>query len=461
MSLKVTMIGTGYVGLVTGACLAEIGHDVICVDTDRRKIDMLMAGKMPIYEPGLEEIVLRNASRGRLRFSTDGAASVRGRDVVCLAVGTPSEKTTGRADLRYVLASAAEVAKNVDRFTVLVTKSTVPVGTNRRIARAVAEHVAEPGRMVVVSSPEFLREGAAIADFMEPDRIVVGSEDAEASAVMRRLYAPLVNGRSRLMFTGLETAELIKYAANGFLAVKVSFINEVADLCEEVGADVTEVAEGIGLDSRIGAAYLRAGPGWGGSCFPKDTRAFHMTAQDAGTPVRIISAAIEANEARKAAMSRRIIRACGGSVAGKRIGVLGLTFKGQTDDMRESPSLAILPALAAAGATVVAYDPAQPHEAATLLPDVTLVGSALDAATDADALIVMTDWKVFATLDLAALAAAMRERVLIDLRNMFAPAVVQAAGFTQHVPIGSKPRVTERRQTERAGAATSPKRAAE
>jgi UDPglucose 6-dehydrogenase len=443
MSLKVTMVGTGYVGLVTGACFAEIGHDVICVDTDRRKIDMLLAGKMPIYEPGLDQLVMRNAAAGRLRFSTDGAESVKGRDAVFLAVGTPSEKTTGRADLRYVFAAATEVASNIDQFTVLVTKSTVPVGTNRRIADAIRERISGKAKIAVASNPEFLREGAAIADFMEPDRVVVGSDDPEAIDVMRRLYSPL---DAPFMVTGLETAELIKYAANGFLAVKVSFINEVADLCEQVGAQVGEVAQGIGLDKRIGGSFLRAGPGWGGSCFPKDTRAFHMTAQDAGVPVRIIEAAIESNEARKSAMARRIIQACGGSVSGKKIGVLGLTFKGQTDDMRESPSLAILPVLIEHGAKVVAYDPANPGEAAELLPDVELATSPLDAAQGADALVVMTDWKLFATFDLAKLAAAMKHKTLVDLRNMYAPAEVANAGFTQHYPIGSAPRQKDRRR---------------
>jgi UDPglucose 6-dehydrogenase len=443
MSLKVTIIGTGYVGLVTGACLAEIGHDVICVETDRRKIDVLLEGKIPIYEPGLDQIVMRNVALGRLRFSTDGAADVKGRDAVFLAVGTPSEKATGRADLRYVFAAAAEVARNIDRFTVLVTKSTVPVGTNRRIAAAVRDHVSGGARIAVASNPEFLREGAAVADFMEPDRVVVGSDDPDAVEVMRRLYAPL---GATFLKTALETAELIKYAANGFLAVKVSFINEVADLCEQVGADVGEVAHGIGLDKRIGAAFLRPGPGWGGSCLPKDTRAFRMAAQDAGVPVRIIEAAIESNETRKSGMARRIIRACGGSVAGKKVAVLGLTFKGQTDDMRESPSLAILPVLVDQGARVVAYDPSNPATAAELLPEVEMAASAREAAEGADILVVMTDWKIFAALDLSAIAAVMKRRIMFDFRNMFEPADVIAAGFAQYIPVGGAPLAAGRRR---------------
>lgn len=308
MTLKTTIIGTGYVGLVTGACFAELGHDVICVDKDHRKISKLLSGQIPIYEPGLQELVAHNVAAGRLRFSLDVGASVKGRDAIFLAVGTPSDQATGRADLRQVYAASAEVAEHVDQFTVLVTKSTVPVGTNRKVQAIVATKTTGAGRIAVASNPEFLREGAAIADFMKPNRIVVGTEDKDVATIMQLLYAPLIDADAPFIVTGLETAELIKYAANGFLAVKVSFINEVADLCERLGADVGEVAHGIGLDRRIGPSFLKAGPGWGGSCFPKDTQAFHMTAQDAGVPARIIEAAIEANNSRKMAMARRIIR---------------------------------------------------------------------------------------------------------------------------------------------------------
>jgi len=438
MAVRIAMIGTGYVGLVTGACFAELGHDVTCVDADPGRIARIQRGEMPFYEPDLEALVARNVAAGRLRFSTDTAASVRGREAVFIAVGTPSEGDTGRADLRHVFAAAGEVAAAIDTFTVVVTKSTVPVGTNRRVADRLREVLGDSARFAVASNPEFLREGAAIRDFMEPDRVIVGAEDDRAFAVMARVYAPMA-ASLRLLRTNIETAEVVKYAANGFLAVKVGFINEIADLCEATGADVRQVAAGLGLDHRIGAAFLRTGPGWGGSCLPKDTRALAATAEDAGVASRIVSAAIAANSARKAAMVERIRRAAGGTLAGRRIGVLGVTFKGQTDDMRESPSLDILPPLVAEGAELVAYDPGEPPEAPRLLPGVTLVASAAAAATDAELLVVLTDWQSFAALDLGALARAMRTPHMLDLRNLFDGQDVLAAGFARYEGLGATP----------------------
>lgn len=436
MSVKITMIGVGYVGLVTGACFAELGHDVICVDKNAAKIKTIMEGGLPIYEPGLDQLVQRNVAAGRLRFTTDTPASVRGRDAVFIAVGTPSEKSTGRADLRYVLAAAAEVGANIEGFTVVVTKSTVPVGTNAMVAKVVLRHIGPNGAFAVASNPEFLREGAAITDFMEPDRIVVGCADKRAIKLMKRIYVPLSARNTPVVVTDVQTAEMIKYAANAFLAVKVSFINEIANLCEALDANVTDVAVGIGLDKRIGASFLRPGPGWGGSCFPKDTLALLTTAQDAKVEARIVEAALTANTRRKHDMVARVVSACGGSVAGKTIGVLGLTFKGQTDDMRDSPSLVILPELAAAGARVIAFDPSNPREAPHLLPEVALAATAEGAARDADALVVMTDWMVFKAYDLSNLADIMREPVMIDLRNLFDRETALSSGFTRYLGIG-------------------------
>ncbi|MGA0533604.1 UDP-glucose dehydrogenase family protein [Hansschlegelia sp. KR7-227] len=435
MSVKITIIGTGYVGLVSGACFAELGHDVICVDADQRKIDMIAEGRMPIYEPALDQLVARNVELGRLRFSNSTKDSVKGRDAVFIAVGTPSDGA-GRADLRFVFAAAMEVANAIDQFTVIVTKSTVPVGTNHQVYSRVLERLGHPDAFAVASNPEFLREGAAIQDFMEPDRVVIGCENDRAKAVMERIYAPLTVKGSRLVATNIETAEMIKYAANAFLAIKVSFINEVADLCEVINANVNDVALGIGLDHRIGAAFLKTGPGWGGSCFPKDTRALLMTARDAGMPATIVQSAIEANVSRKKSMVERVRRMCGGSVAGKKIAVLGVTFKGQTDDMRESPSLDILPPLVLEGAVVEAYDPSNPHDAAALLPEVTMAESAIAAATDADLIVVLTEWMIFTTIDLAELASVMRTPALLDLRNLFDRGKAEAAGFTRYVSLG-------------------------
>lgn len=438
MSVKITMLGTGYVGLVTGACLAELGHNVICVDKDERKIANLLLGKMPIFEPGLDELVARQTAQKRLSFSTDVAASVKGRDAIFIAVGTPSNEDTGRADLKYVEAAAKEVGGAIDRFTVVVTKSTVPVGTNRLVADILRQNVKAPGDCAVASNPEFLREGAAITDFMEPDRIVVGCENSEALKIMRRIYAPLSAQNTPFVETDIETAEMIKYAANAFLAVKVSFINEISDLCEAVGADVSGVAQGIGLDKRIGSSFLRAGPGWGGSCFPKDTRALEMVAQDVNLPLKIVGAAMQANTDRKRDMAARIVKLCGGNISGKKLAVLGLTFKGQTDDMRESPSLDILPLLVEAGAHVRAYDPSNPHGVDEMLPGVELFPSPDAAAADSEALIVLTDWMVFKSYDLSELAAVMRNPVMIDLRNLFDRQKAMEAGFTNYFSLGSR-----------------------
>ena len=437
MSVKIAMIGTGYVGLVTGACFAELGHDVICVDTDQSKIDMIAAGKLPIYEPGLDELVGRNVEHGRLRFSTSARDSIGDRQAVFIAVGTPSEKDTGRADLRYVFSAATDVAKAIGGFTVVITKSTVPVGTNHKVHNKILEYLADPSRFAVASNPEFLREGAAIRDFMEPDRIVVGCEDERALDVMKRIYAPLTSREGPFVATNIETAEMIKYAANAFLAIKVSFINEVADLCEVIGAEVRDVATGIGLDHRIGASFLRTGPGWGGSCFPKDTRALLMTARDVGVPSRIVESAIEANDRRKESMVERVRLLCNGDLQGKKIGVLGVTFKGQTDDMRESPSLDILPRLVGLGAKVVAFDPSDPREAPILLPDVTMVPSAVEAAAGADVLVVLTDWMSFKALDLTPIASAMNRPAMLDLRNLFDREKAAAAGFETYLSLGS------------------------
>lgn len=436
MSVRVTMIGTGYVGLVTGACFADLGHDVICVDKDERKIEMIGNGKLPIYEPGLDELVQRNVEAGRLRFSTDVANSVKGREAVFIAVGTPSEKGTGRADLKYVFGAATEIAQHIDGLTVIVTKSTVPVGTNRRVHQKMSEVLGDDKLFAVASNPEFLREGAAIHDFMQPDRIVIGFEDKRSRDVMGRVYAPLTGREVPLVETNIETAETIKYAANAFLAIKVSFINEVSDLCEVIGADVRQVARGIGLDKRIGQTFLGTGPGWGGSCFPKDTRALLSTAKDVGMPCKIVEAAILANTNRKATMIARVKQLLGDKLAGKRIGVLGVTFKGQTDDMRESPSLDILPPLVEAGATVTAFDPSNPHEAPLLLPSVGMAGSAADALKDADLVIVMTEWMIFKSYDLKKLASAMHQPRMLDLRNLFDRDDVLAAGFTEYHGLG-------------------------
>jgi UDPglucose 6-dehydrogenase len=434
--MKIAMIGAGYVGLVSGACFAEFGVDVCLMDLDASKIEALRAGRIPIFEPGLDKLVADNAREGRLSFTTDLAEAVSGADAVFLAVGTPSRRGDGHADLTYVFAAAEQVARAAKGPLVLVTKSTVPVGTGRKIKKLVSE--ARPDvEISVASNPEFLREGAAIGDFMRPDRVVIGVEEGapgeRAANVLRRLYRPLYLIETPIVQTAIETAEVIKYAANAFLAMKISFINEVSDLCEKAGADVQEVARGIGLDGRIGRKFLHAGPGYGGSCFPKDTLAFAKTGQDFGAPQTLIETTIRVNDDRKKAMAERVIAACGGNVAGKTVAVLGLTFKPETDDMRDAPSLDVVPRLVEAGATVRAFDPEGMGHAKPLLPaQVHYATGALDAAKGADALVLLTEWNEFRALAPEKLAGAMKGRVLLDLRNVYDPPAMRAAGFDYH-----------------------------
>jgi UDPglucose 6-dehydrogenase len=431
--MRVAMIGTGYVGLVSGACFADFGHDVVCIDKDAGKIERLEAGIMPIFEPGLELLVASNVKAGRLRFATEAGEAVAAADAVFIAVGTPSRRGDGHADLSYVYAVAEEIAGLVDGFTVVVTKSTVPVGTGDEIEAIIKQRRPEAD-VAVVSNPEFLREGAAINDFKRPDRVVVGIEDERARAVMTELYRPLNLNETPILFTGRRTSELTKYAANAFLAMKITFINEVADLCEALGADVQQVARGIGLDNRIGSKFLHAGPGYGGSCFPKDTIALVRTAADAGSPIRLVETTVAVNDARKKAMAAKVIKAMGGDVSGKTIGILGLTFKPNTDDMRDAPSLDIIPALIAKGARIQAYDP-EGHEAKALLPDIDLKTGAYEAATGADALVILTEWDQFRALDLDRVKSLMTGSALIDLRNVYRPAELKGRGF-QYTSIG-------------------------
>ncbi|MBB2962406.1 UDP-glucose/GDP-mannose dehydrogenase family protein [Methylobacterium sp. R2-1] len=426
--MRIAMIGSGYVGLVSGACLADFGHEVVCVDKDPAKIAALNEGRMPIYEPGLDTLVAENVRQKRLGFSTDLKPAVANAQAVFIAVGTPSRRGDGFADLSYVYAAAREIAQALTGYAVVVTKSTVPVGTGDEVERILRE--ARPDLEVgVASNPEFLREGAAIGDFKRPDRIVIGAEDARAAAVMQEVYRPLYLNAAPILLTGRRTAELTKYAANAFLATKITFINEIADLCEQVGANVQEVARGIGLDNRIGAKFLHAGPGYGGSCFPKDTLALVKTAQDYGTPVRIVETVVAVNDQRKRAMARKVIAACGGSVRGKRVALLGLTFKPNTDDMRDAPSLSIIAGLQDAGAQIVAYDPEGMEQARPLLQGVAYAEDAYACAEGADALVIVTEWNAFRALDLARLKALMAAPVLVDLRNVYAPAEVERHGF--------------------------------
>jgi UDPglucose 6-dehydrogenase len=422
------MIGTGYVGLVSGACFSEFGADVVCIDKDAGKIETLLAGQIPIFEPGLEALVESNVKAGRLNFSTDLADAVASADAVFIAVGTPSRRGDGAADLSYVYAAAEEIADNLKDYTVVVTKSTVPVGTGAEVkARIKARN---PGASFdIASNPEFLREGAAIEDFMRPDRVVVGTETEAARDVLREIYRPLFLSETPILFVGLETAELTKYAANAFLATKISFINEMADICEKVGADVQEIAKGIGLDGRIGSKFLHAGPGYGGSCFPKDTIALVNTAKGVGAPTKIVEAVVGVNDARKKAMADRVLLACGGDVAGKTIGVLGVTFKPNTDDMRDSPSLDIIPALQGRGATVQAYDPEGMTEAKTLLDDVHWKENAYEAMAGADVVVILTEWNEFRGMDLARAKDVLKSPVVVDLRNIYEPKDMTAAGF--------------------------------
>ncbi|RAK56855.1 UDP-glucose dehydrogenase family protein [Phenylobacterium deserti] len=426
--MHVAMIGTGYVGLVSGACFADFGHTVTCIDKDAGKIERLKAGGIPIYEPGLDALVARNVEAGRLFFTTEAAEAVKNADAVFIAVGTPSRRGDGHADLSYVYAAAEEIAGLVDGFTVVVTKSTVPVGTGDEIEKIIAR-VRPDADVAVVSNPEFLREGAAIEDFKRPDRVVVGTDDERARAVMRELYRPLYLNETPIQFTGRRTSELIKYAGNAFLAMKITFINEIADLCEAVGADVQQVARGIGLDGRIGSKFLNAGPGYGGSCFPKDTLALVRTARDANSPVQLIETTVKVNDERKKAMAQKVIKAVDGQdLTGKTIGVLGLTFKPNTDDMRDAPSLDIVPALQAAGASVQAFDP-EGHEAKHMLKHVQFKDDPYDVAEGADALLIITEWDEFRALDLDRIKLLMNKPVLVDLRNIYKPDDIRARGF--------------------------------
>jgi len=431
--MRVAMMGTGYVGLVSGACFADFGHTVTCIDKDETKIAKLERGEMPIYEPGLEQLVERNVREARLSFATESAKAVGEADAVFIAVGTPSRRGDGHADLSYVYAVAEEIAPLLNGFTVVVTKSTVPVGTGDEIDRII--RAARPGADVaVVSNPEFLREGAAISDFKRPDRVVVGIEDERARAVMSELYRPLNLNETPILFTGRRTSELIKYAANAFLAMKITFINEIADLCEVLGADVQQVSRGIGLDNRIGSKFLHAGPGYGGSCFPKDTLALVRTAADAGSPVSLVETTVRVNDARKKAMAGKVAAAMGDDLKGKTVGVLGLTFKPNTDDMRDAPSLDIIPALTAMGAKVQAFDP-EGHEARQMLRDVDFKPGPYEAVEGADLLLILTEWDQFRALDLARVKGLMRSPVVVDLRNIYRPAEMRDAGF-RYVSVG-------------------------
>ncbi|NKB22295.1 MAG: nucleotide sugar dehydrogenase [Alphaproteobacteria bacterium] len=429
--MKIAMIGTGYVGLVSGACFSEFGVEVVCVDKDEGKIDRLKAGECPIYEPGLENLVANNVAANRLSFTTDLTSGVAGADAVFIAVGTPSRRGEGHADLSYVYGAAKEVAEAMDGYTVIVTKSTVPVGTGREVKRIVSE--ARPdAEFDIASNPEFLREGAAISDFMRPDRVVIGTETKRAADVLSELYRPLYLLETPIVQTTLETAELTKYAANTFLATKITFINEFADLCEKVGANVQDVARGIGLDGRIGNKFLHAGPGYGGSCFPKDTLALVQTAKDAGAPIRIVETVVDINEKRKTQMAEKVVAACGGSVADKTIAVLGLTFKPDTDDMRDSPSLVIVPELQKAGATIRAYDPQGMKEAAHLFEDVVFCEGPYETMQGANVLVIVTEWNAFRALDFVRVKSLLKTPTLVDLRNIYNLDEMKRAGFSYY-----------------------------
>jgi len=428
--MKIAMVGSGYVGLVSGACLADFGHDVVCIDKDPGKIERLNAGVMPIYEPGLAELVASNVKAGRLSFTTSLAEGIDGAQAIFIAVGTPSRRGDGHADLSYVYGVAQEIAENLKNPAVVVTKSTVPVGTGDEVERIIGA-ANLPHRVAVVSNPEFLREGAAIGDFKRPDRIVIGAEDEFAQEIMREVYRPLFLNQAPLLFTSRRSSEMIKYAANAFLATKITFINEIADLCEKVGGDVQDVARGIGLDNRIGSKFLHAGPGYGGSCFPKDTLALLKTAEDYDSPLRIVEAVAKVNETRKRAMGRKVLEAIGGSdgARGKKVALLGLTFKPNTDDMRDAPSIAIAQTLQDAGVDVVAYDPEGMEMAAPLMPGVTMAKSTYDAVTGADAIALVTEWDAFRALDLDRVKSLATGAVLVDLRNVYRPDEVRAKGF--------------------------------
>ena len=432
--MRIAMIGSGYVGLVSGVCFSDFGHHVVCVDSNRDKIERLNRGEVPIYEPGLGQLMSRNLEAGRLSFTEDLTTAMRGAEAVFIAVGTPARRGDGHADLSYVFAAAEEIAAHIDDYVVVITKSTVPVGTNREVWRRIRA-VRPDAAFDVASNPEFLREGSAIEDFMRPDRVVVGVESARAGEVMAEVYRPLFLRETPIVKTGLESAEMIKYAANAFLATKITFINEIADLSERVGANVQEVVKGIGLDNRIGMKFLHPGPGYGGSCFPKDTLALTRTAEEHGVPLTIVSTVIRANEARKRAMVEKIVAAAGGSVAGKRIAVLGVTFKPNTDDMRDAPSLVIVPALREAGAEIALCDPQGRKEGEALLGPAEWFADPYRAASGADALVLITEWNEFRALDLGRIHSAMRGSLMIDLRNVYLPQEAREAGLT-YVSVG-------------------------
>ena len=432
--MHIAMIGTGYVGLVSGACFSDFGHVVTCIDKDAAKISQLQSGRMPLFEPGLDALVAHNVAAGRLSFTTDAAGAVRAADAIFLAVGTPSRRGDGFADLTYLYDAAREIAAHMQGFTVVVTKSTVPVGTNDEV-EAIIRKLRPDADFAVVSNPEFLREGAAIEDFKHPDRVVVGTEEEQARRVMRELYRPLFINETPILFTGRRAAERIKYASNAFLATKITFINEMADLCEKCGADVQEVARGMGLDRRIAGKFLHAGPGFGGSCFPKDTAALTAIGQRFGAPIRIVETVIGVNDARKHAMAAKVTAACGGTLAGKTIAVLGLTFKPNTDDMREAPSLVILPALAKQGARVRAYDPHGMNEARKLMPQIETAADPYACVAGADAMVILTEWEEFRALDLDRVKAALRAALIVDLRNIYKPHDMSEKGFT-YISVG-------------------------
>ncbi len=432
--MKIAMVGSGYVGLVSGACFADFGHDVVCIDKDPAKIEKLHDGIMPIYEPGLDALVDSNVKAGRLSFTTDLAEGIKDAAAIFIAVGTPSRRGDGHADLTFVYAVAREVGEALENDAVVVTKSTVPVGTGDEVERILADSAAVKDRglkVSVVSNPEFLREGAAIGDFKHPDRIVIGAEDDFGRDVMSEVYRPLFLNQSPLLFVNRRSSELIKYAANAFLATKITFINEMADLCEKVGADVQDVSRGIGMDGRIGSKFLHAGPGYGGSCFPKDTLALLKTAEDYESPTRIVEAVVKVNESRKRAMGRKVLDALGGADAarGKKVALLGLTFKPNTDDMRDSPAIAVAQALGDAGVQVAAYDPEGMEIAAPLMPDVTMCADPYEAIDGADAVAIVTEWDAFRALDLNRVKALAKAPVLVDLRNIYSPQDVRDAGF--------------------------------
>ncbi len=427
--MQVAMIGTGYVGLVSGACFSDFGHHVICVDKDEDKIQRLRTGEIPIYEPGLDALVAHNVAAGRLEFTLDLAAAVRGADAVFIAVGTPSRRGDGHADLSYVFAATREIVAAAEGFTVIVNKSTVPVGTGDEVER-IARELRPEADIAVVSNPEFLREGAAIEDFKRPDRVVIGTDDPRARSVMADLYRPLSLNAAPLMFTDRRSSELIKYAANAFLAMKITFINEMAELCEAVGGDVQDVARGIGLDKRIGPKFLHAGPGYGGSCFPKDTLALTRTAEEAGRPLRLVETVVSVNDSRKLAMGRKVVALLDGQVRGRTVAVLGLSFKPNTDDMRYSPAISLVTTLMDKGMRVRAYDPAAMDEARKVLPDgVVYCASPYEAATGADCLVIVTEWDAFRALDFGRLKSVMAGHALVDLRNIYRPSEVTAHGF--------------------------------